>query len=151
METARSASYIQTFDWKLTCICSKNSIITLILQNIFISVKTIFRTRGSYQECGDRRLLAARKLQNQSFLVVHLKSSPQKFYSYNHDFVSCCKIYMCLVQNKDHDHIIHKYLVLAIFVYCKLKLAHWAITNQHSLYYMQNTTAIFLEYLNIKM
>ena len=37
-----------------------------------------------------------------------------------------------------------------ICFYCKLKLVHWAISIQHSLCYIQNTTAIFLEYLNIK-
>jgi hypothetical protein len=42
---------------------------------------------GSYQDVLDRGLLLTRKLLNQGFLLVKLKSSLQKFYGRHHDLV----------------------------------------------------------------
>ena len=42
---------------------------------------------GSYQDFQDRGLLLTRKLLNQGFLFVKLKSSLQMFYSRHHDLV----------------------------------------------------------------
>ena len=53
-----------------------------------LSVDTIFsRDFGSYQEFLDKGLLLTRKLPNQWFLVVILKSSLRKFYGRHHDLV----------------------------------------------------------------
>ena len=43
---------------------------------------------GSYQDFIDRELLLIRKLLNQWFLVIQLKSSLRKFYSRHHDLVN---------------------------------------------------------------
>jgi hypothetical protein len=45
------------------------------------------RVCGSYQDFLDRWLLLTRKLLNQGFLLVKLKSSLRKFYSRHHDLV----------------------------------------------------------------
>jgi len=45
------------------------------------------RTCGSYQDFLDRGLLLTRKLLNQEFLLVKLKSSLRKFYGRHHDLV----------------------------------------------------------------
>jgi hypothetical protein len=45
------------------------------------------RTCGSYQDFRDRGLLLTRKLRNQGFLLVKLKSSLRTFYGRHHDFV----------------------------------------------------------------
>jgi hypothetical protein len=45
------------------------------------------RACGSYQDFLDRGLLLTRKLLNQRFLLVKLKSSIQKFYDRHHDLV----------------------------------------------------------------
>ena len=45
------------------------------------------RACGSYQDYLDRGLLLTRKLLNQGFLLVKLKSSLRKFYSRHHDLV----------------------------------------------------------------
>ena len=45
------------------------------------------RACGSYQDFLDRGLLLTRKLLNQGFLLVKLKSSLRKFYGHHHDFV----------------------------------------------------------------
>ena len=45
------------------------------------------RTCGSYQKFLDRGLLLTRKLLNQGFLLVMLKSSHRKFYGRHHDLV----------------------------------------------------------------
>jgi hypothetical protein len=45
------------------------------------------RACGSYQDFLDRELLLARKLLNQGFLLVKLKSSLPKFCSHHHDLV----------------------------------------------------------------
>ena len=44
---------------------------------------------GSYQDFLDRGFLLTRKLLNQGFLLVKLKSSLRKFYSCHHDLVDC--------------------------------------------------------------
>ena len=46
-----------------------------------------FRVCGSYQDFLDRGLLLTRKLLNQGFLLVKLKSSHRKFYGRHHDLV----------------------------------------------------------------
>ena len=45
------------------------------------------RACGSYQDFLDRGLLLTRKLLNQGFLLVKLKSSLRKFYGRHHDLV----------------------------------------------------------------
>ena len=45
------------------------------------------RACGSYQDFFDRGLLLTRKLLNQGFLLVKLKSSLRKFYDRHHDLV----------------------------------------------------------------
>ena len=45
------------------------------------------RTCASYQDFLDRGLLLTRKLLNQGFLLVKLKSSLRKFYGHHHDLV----------------------------------------------------------------
>jgi hypothetical protein len=45
------------------------------------------RACGSYEEFLDRGLLLTRKLLNQVFLLVKLKSSLRKFYDHDHDLV----------------------------------------------------------------
>ena len=45
------------------------------------------RACGSYQEFLDRGLLLTRKILNQGFLLVKLKSSLRKFYGRHHDLV----------------------------------------------------------------
>ena len=45
------------------------------------------RACGSYQDFLDRGLLLTRKLLNQGFLLVKLKSSHRKFYDHHHDLV----------------------------------------------------------------
>ena len=46
-----------------------------------------FRVCGSYQDFLDTELLPTRKLQNQGFLLVKLKSSLRMFYCPHHDLV----------------------------------------------------------------
>ena len=45
------------------------------------------RACGSYQDFLDRGLLLTRKLLNQGFLLVKLKSSHRKFYDHHHDLI----------------------------------------------------------------
>ena len=45
------------------------------------------RAYGSYHDFPDRELLLTRKLLNQEFLVVKLKSSLREFYGRHHDLV----------------------------------------------------------------
>jgi hypothetical protein len=52
------------------------------------------RACGSYQDFLDRGLLLTRKLLNQGFLLVKLKSSLRKFYGRYHDLVDCYGIYV---------------------------------------------------------
>ena len=52
------------------------------------------RACGSYHDLLDRGLLLTRKLLNQGFLVVKLKSSLRKCYGRHHDLVNCTE-YMC--------------------------------------------------------
>ena len=47
------------------------------------------RACGSYQDFLDRGLLLTRKLLNQGFLLVKLKSSLRKLYGRHHDLVDC--------------------------------------------------------------
>jgi hypothetical protein len=50
------------------------------------------RACGSYQTFLDRELLLTRKLLNQGFLLVKLKSSLRKLYGHHHDLVDRYKI-----------------------------------------------------------
>jgi hypothetical protein len=52
------------------------------------------RACGSYQDCSDRGLLLTRKLLNQWFLLVKMKSSLRKFYGRHHDLVDRYGIYV---------------------------------------------------------
>jgi hypothetical protein len=52
------------------------------------------RACGSYQDLLDRGLLLTRKLLNQEFLLVKLKSSLRKFYGRHHDLVDRYGIYV---------------------------------------------------------
>jgi hypothetical protein len=52
------------------------------------------RFSGSYQDFLDRGLLLTRKLLNQGFLLVKLKSSLRKIYGRHHDFVDRYGIYV---------------------------------------------------------
>jgi hypothetical protein len=52
------------------------------------------RACGSYQDFLDRGLLLTRKLLNQGFLLVKLKSSLRKCYGRHHDLVDCYVIYV---------------------------------------------------------
>jgi hypothetical protein len=52
------------------------------------------RASGSYQDLLDRGLLLTRKLLNQGFLLVKLKSSLRKFYGRHHDLVDRYGIYV---------------------------------------------------------
>ena len=52
------------------------------------------RACGSYQDFLDRGLLLTRKLLNQGFLLVKLKSSLRKFYGRHHDLVDRYGIYV---------------------------------------------------------
>ena len=52
-----------------------------------IDIHMLSRACGSYQDFLDRGLLLARKLLNQVFLLVKLKSSLRKFYGRHHDLV----------------------------------------------------------------
>jgi hypothetical protein len=47
------------------------------------------RACGSYPDFLDKRLLLTRKLLNQGFLLIKLKSSLRKFYGHHHDPVDC--------------------------------------------------------------
>ena len=47
---------------------------------------------GSYQDFLDRGLLLTRKLLNQGFLVVKLKSSFRKIYGRNHELINWYEI-----------------------------------------------------------
>jgi hypothetical protein len=47
------------------------------------------RASGSYQELLDRGLLITKKLLNQGFLLLKLKSSLRRIYIRHHDFVDC--------------------------------------------------------------
>jgi hypothetical protein len=60
---------------------------------VFNAIFNIFQLYGAGQSCGshqyclDRGLLRTRKLLNQEFLLVKLKSSLRKFYGHHHDLV----------------------------------------------------------------
>ena len=62
------------------------------------------RACGSYQDFLDRGLVLTRKLLNQGFLLVKLKSSLRKFYGRHHDLADHCGI--SVSQNKnDHGYV----------------------------------------------
>jgi hypothetical protein len=63
---------------------------------------------GSYHDFLDKGLLLTRKLLNQEFIVVMLKSSLRKFYGHPHDFVSGYGI------SVSHDHGYVPFVVIAI-------------------------------------
>jgi hypothetical protein len=60
------------------------------------------RACGSYQEFLDRELLLTRKLLNQGFLLVKLKSSLRKLYGRHHDLVDR---YGISVSQNDHGYV----------------------------------------------
>jgi hypothetical protein len=57
------------------------------------------RACGSYQDFLDRGLLLTRKLLNQGFLLVKLKSSLRKFYSRHHNLVDLFRIKSKICRN----------------------------------------------------
>ena len=57
------------------------------------------RACGSYQDFLDRRLLLTRKLLNQGFLLVKLKSSLRKFYGRHHDLVDVMEYLLTLPEH----------------------------------------------------
>ena len=59
------------------------------------------RACGSYQDFLDRGLLQTRKLLNQGFLLVKLKSSLRTFYSRHHDLVDHYGIFV----SNDHGYV----------------------------------------------
>jgi hypothetical protein len=60
----------------------------LFLYGVYISQLIRYsRACGSYNDFLDRGLLLTRKLLNQRFLLVKLKSSLRKFYGRHHDLV----------------------------------------------------------------
>jgi len=62
---------------------------------VYISQLTWYsRACDSYQDFLDRRLLLTRKILNQGFLLVKLKSSFRKFYGCHHDLVDRYGIYV---------------------------------------------------------
>ena len=65
------------------------------------------RACGSYHDFLDRRLLLARKLLNQEFLLVKLKWSLRKFYSSHHDLVDRYGIYVSQMTT-DMFHLPHR-------------------------------------------
>jgi hypothetical protein len=48
------------------------------------------RACGSYQDFRDRELVLTRKLLNQGFLLVKLRSSLRNFYGHHHDLIDGC-------------------------------------------------------------
>jgi hypothetical protein len=68
------------------CIWSNISIAPAYGENISQLIR-YSRTYGSYKDSLDRGLLLTRKLPNQGFLLVKLKSSLRKLYGRQHDLV----------------------------------------------------------------
>ena len=66
------------------------------------------RACGSYHDFFDRELLVTRKLLNQGFLVVKLKSSLQTIYGCHHDLASHYGI------SVSHDHVYVPVMVITI-------------------------------------
>jgi hypothetical protein len=73
------------------------------------------RTCGSYQDFPDRGLLLTRKLLEQEFLLVKLKSSLRKLYGRQHDLVDRYVIYV----TNDHRWVNIK--IHALFCYYAIK------------------------------
>ena len=73
------------------------------------------RTCGSYHDFRDRGLLLTRKLLNQGFQLVKLKSSLRKFYGHHHDLVNCygvsvwqkTKYMFCLLYSHSGPFLVH--------------------------------------------
>ena len=63
------------------------------------------RARGSYQDFLDIGLLLTRKLLNQGFLLVKLKSSLRKFYDRHHDLVDRYGISVSQLTTRDMFHL----------------------------------------------
>jgi hypothetical protein len=68
--------------------------IVLFYLLLFAEVAFVNLSCGSYYDFFDRGLLLTRKLLNQGFLVVKLKSSLRKFYCCHHDLVNRYRIYV---------------------------------------------------------
>jgi hypothetical protein len=63
-------------------------LIKFILLYFIYQLMRYSRVCGSYHDNHDRGLLLTRKLLNQGFLVVKLKSSLRKFYGHHNDLVN---------------------------------------------------------------
>ena len=73
----------------IACICKCSNILAAPAYGVYISQMIQYsRACGSYQDFLDRGLLLTRKLLNQVFLLVKLKSSLRKFYGRHHDLVN---------------------------------------------------------------
>jgi hypothetical protein len=74
--------------WTFHSICSNIS--AAPAYGVYISQLIRYsRACGSYRDFLDRGLLLTRKLLNQGFLLVKLKSWLRKFYGRHHDLVDC--------------------------------------------------------------
>jgi hypothetical protein len=60
------------------------------MEYISLAVETVFQSCDSYHDFPDRQLLLTRKLLNQGFLVVKLKSSHRKLYGRYPGLVNRC-------------------------------------------------------------
>jgi hypothetical protein len=76
------------------------------------------RTCGSYQDFPDRGLLLTRKLLEQEFLLVKLKSSLRKLYGRQHDLVDRYVIY---VSQMTTDGSLSKYTHFSVIMQLKDK------------------------------
>ena len=73
----------------IACICTWSNILAAPAYGVYISQMIQYsRACGSYQDFLDRGLLLTRKLLNQVFLLVKLKSSLRKFCGRHHDLVN---------------------------------------------------------------
>lgn len=69
------------------------SYVTTFLQHLLIvSVRAVFQRFVHCLDFIDRYLLLIRKLQNQRFKVINLKSSLRTFYGRHHDLIICCRM-----------------------------------------------------------
>ena len=89
-----------------------SSILVASVYGVYISQLIRYsRACGSYMDFLDRGLLITRKLLNQGFLLVKLKSSLGKFYGCHHDLVERLRLRNICVTND------HGYLWLSVNTY----------------------------------
>ena len=99
-------------------ICS--NIPTVPAYGVYISQMIRYsRACGFYQDFFDRGLLLTRKLLNQGFLLVKLKSSLRKFYGRHYD----------LINRYEHLYILYINLFMACHVYAILAMVHYHVIS----------------------